>query len=377
MKKLLIVTTIPGTLNFFLPISANLRAQGWQVDGMAYQVSQSAKHIKAFDRVWDVEWSRNPLDPRNLLIAPQQIQKVLAEESYDLVNVSTPVAAFVTRYSLNNLRKQGKVKVIYTAQGFHFYQGGSPFRNAIFLSLEKLAGQWTDELVVVNHEDEDAAKRYGLIAPERVHYIPGTGLNVERFNPSNIPETEVIRVRQELGLTPENPLFLSVGEFIPRKRPEDIIRAFAQLGRTQVHLAFAGDGILFEEMQQLASNLGIKNQVHFLGLRSDIPILMRASVATILASSQEGLPNCVMESLCGEIPAIGTDIRGTRDLLKNGNGLLVKVGDIQALTEAMAWVIEHPEEAKTMGKRGRERMAAYDLRSIVKLHEELYAEALS
>jgi hypothetical protein len=43
----------------------------------------------------------------------------------------------------------------------------------------------------------------------------------------------------------------------------------------------------------------------------------------------------------------------------------------------MAWVIEHPEEAKTMGKRGRERMAAYDLRSIVKLHEELYAEALS
>lgn len=372
MKKLLVVTTIPETLNFFLPISAKLRAKGWQVDGMADRVSQSAKHLKAFDRVWDVEWSRNPLDARNLTIAPQQIQKVWAEESYDLVNVSTPVAAFVARYSLKNLRKQGKVKIIYTAQGFHFYRGGSPHRNAIFLTLEKLAGLWTDELVVVNREDEEAAKRYGLIAPDRVHYIPGTGLNVERFNPSNIPETEVIRVRQELGLTPENPLFLSVGEFIQRKRPEDIIRAFAQLGRTEVHLAFAGNGILFEEMQQLASNLGLKNQVHFLGLRSDIPILLRASVATILASSQEGLPNCVMESLCAEIPVIGTEIRGTRDLLQNGNGILVKVGDIQALTQAIAWILEHPESAKTMGKGARKQMMAYAEKPIIELYESLY-----
>ncbi len=372
MKKLLVVTTIPETLNFFLPIAAKLRAQGWQVDGMADRVSQSPKHLKAFDRVWDVKWSRNPLDPRNLTIAPQQIQKVWAEESYNLVNVSTPVAAFVARYSLKNLRKQGKVKIIYTAQGFHFYRGGSPHRNAIFLTLEKLAGLWTDELVVVNREDEEAAKRYGLIAPDRVHYIPGTGLNVERFNPSNIPETEVIRVRQELGLTPENPLFLSVGEFIHRKRPEDIIRAFAQLGRTEVHLAFAGNGILFEEMQQLASNLGLKNQVHFLGLRSDIPILLRASVATILASSQEGLPNCVMESLCAEVPVIGTEIRGTRDLLQNGNGILVKVGDIQALTQAITWILEHPESAKTMGKGARKQMMAYAEKPINELYESLY-----
>ncbi|XZO02182.1 MAG: glycosyltransferase [Microcoleus sp.] len=372
MKKLLVVTTIPETLNFFLPIAAKLRAQGWQVDGMADRVSQSPKHLKAFDRVWDVEWSRNPLAPRNLTIAPQQIQKVWAEESYDLVNVSTPVAAFVARYSLKNLRKQGKVKIIYTAQGFHFYRGGSPHRNAIFLTLEKLAGLWTDELVVVNREDEEAAKRYGLIAPDRVHYIPGTGLNVERFNPSNIPETEVIRVRQELGLTPENPLFLSVGEFIHRKRPEDIIRAFAELGRTEVHLAFAGNGILFEEMQQLASNLGVKNQVHFLGLRSDIPILLRASVATILASSQEGLPNCVMESLCAEIPVIGTEIRGTRDLLQNGNGILVKVGDIQALTQAITWILDHPEEAKAMGKGARKQMMAYAEKPINELYESLY-----
>lgn len=60
--------------------------------------------------------------------------------------------------------------------------------------------------------------------------------------------------------------------------------------------------------------------VHFLGRRRDIPVLMRASVATLIASAQEGLPNCVRESLCMETPVIGTEIRGTRDLLVDGNG---------------------------------------------------------
>lgn len=372
--KLLIVTTIPTTLDFFLPLTKHLRDRGWQVDAMAKELSTSKEYPDLFDRVWDVEWSRNPLDPQNLTVAPQQIREVLTQQKYDIVNVSTPVAAFVTRYALKDLRKQGKVKIIYTAQGFHFYKEGPLYKNAIFLALEKIAGPWTDYLVVVNREDESAANHYGLISPDRVRYIPGTGLNLDRFNPSAIPEADIMRVRQELGLGLENPLFLSVAEFISRKRPGDILKAFAQLGRPQVHLALAGDGLLFEEMQQLASELGIQKQVHFLGLRRDIPVLMRASVATLIASSQEGLPNCVMESLCMEIPVIGTEIRGTRDLLENGNGLLVKLGDINGIASAMTWILDHPEEAKQMGKCGRENMVNYDLPHILKQYEALYAE---
>jgi glycosyltransferase involved in cell wall biosynthesis len=376
MNKLLIITTIPTTLGFFLPLTKHLRDRGWQVDAMAKELSTSKEYPDLFDRVWDVEWSRNPLEPQNLTVAPQQIREVLTQQKYDIVNVSTPVAAFVTRYALNDLRKQGKVKVIYTAQGFHFYQGGSFYKNAIFLGLEKIAGPWTDYLVVVNREDESAAKRYGLISPDRVRYIPGTGLNLDRFNPNAISEAEIMRVRQELGLAPENSLFLSVAEFIPRKRPGDILKAFAQLGRPQVHLAFAGNGRIFEEMQQLAAKLGIQNQVHFLGLRRDIPILMRASVATLIASDQEGLPNCVMESLCMEVPVIGTEIRGTRDLLENGNGLLVKLGDVNGIAKAMEWILDRPEDAKQMGKQARQKMIAYSVPEIIKQYEVVYKTAL-
>jgi glycosyltransferase involved in cell wall biosynthesis len=168
-------------------------------------------------------------------------------------------------------------------------------------------------------------------------------------------------------------------ELIPRKRPRDIIQAFAALNRPGVHLALAGPGEshIVQEMRQLASDLKVKNQVHFLGKRSDIPTLIKASIATILASEQEGLARCVLESLSIKITVIGTKIRGIQDILEDECGLLVKPGDIPGITQAMDWVLNHSEEVQTMGKKGRQKMENYQIDHIIKLHENLYAEALS
>lgn len=378
MKKLLIVATIPDTLSaFFTYITRHLQANGWIVDGMANRVSQDTECLELFDNVWDVDLSRNPLAPKNLLTAPQQIKDVVNKNDYDLVNVTTPVAAFVTRLALKNARKQGKCKVIYTAQGFHFYKGGAFHRNAIFLSLEKIAGPGTDYLVVVNREDGEAAKKHQLVADEKVRLIPGTGLNLKRFDCHSITEEQILLLRKELGLNPQTHLFLSVAEFIKRKHHKDILEAFALLNREDAHLALAGDGILLEEMQQLAVDLGIKDKVHFLGFRRDIPVLIRASLATILASEQEGLPNCVMESLCMETPVIGSNIRGTRDLLEDGYGLLFATGDVQGLAKAIAYLSDNPQAARSMGEKGRQSLSCYDVPSILQEYEALYTEALS
>jgi glycosyltransferase involved in cell wall biosynthesis len=377
MKRLLQITTISATLRaFLLPFAHHFRARGWQVDAMAHGVSTSPECLEAFDRVWEIEWSRNPLDPRNFIVAPQIIKQVMAEGKYDIVHVHTPVAAFVARYALKDLKKQRKFQVIYTAHGFHFHPLGKPLKNAVFLNLEKLAGLWTDYLVTINREDESAAKRYEILPPERVRYMPGIGVDLDRYSPDAVSEADVEQVRHEMRLNGENQLFLSAIEFIPRKHPQDVLKAFAKLARPDVHLAFAGDGPMLAQLHQLASDLDVKNQVHFLGNRRDVPTLMRASVATLLTSEQEGLPRSVMESLSLEIPAIATKIRGTQELLESGCGFLFDVGDIDGFAKAMAWMLDRPEEVREMGKRGRERMAACDLQQIIKLHEELYAEAV-
>ena len=134
--------------------------------------------------------------------------------------------------------------------------------------------------------------------------------------------------------------------------------------------------MLADKIKALARELGLEDRVHFMGYRREVPALVRASVAVVLPSEQEGLPQCVGESLSLQVPVIGSDIRGTRDLVQGGCGLLVRLGDVEELASAMAWMIDHPREARSMGRRGRERMESFDLRRILALYESLYDEAL-
>lgn len=379
MPKLLMVATVPDALTaFLLPYVRHFRAQGWQVDGMAAGISNSSECLQEFDRVWDVEWSRNPLDVKNLTTASKSIKEAIAKENYDIIHTHTPVASFVTRYILNSFPKQNKPKVIYTAHGFHFHPRGNWLKNAIFMTLEKIAGNWTDYLVTINRHDQMAANKYRFLPPERIYYMPGIGVDTGLYNGNDVGDGDILKVRDELGLAPSDRLFTAVAEFTANKRHCDMVAALAKLGRSQVHLALAGDGPkpLMDKIRQMAVDLGVAERVHFLGYRKDVPVLIRASEAVILTSEREGLPRSVMESLCLETPVIGTDIRGIQDLVGENCGKLVPVKNPTKLADAMGWILDHPEEAKIMGKQGRERMANFDVSHLIELHEKLYAGAL-
>jgi glycosyltransferase involved in cell wall biosynthesis len=376
-RKLLIATTTASSLReFFIPFAEYFRARGWQVDGVAQDATGCSQCVAAFDHVWDIPWSRNPLAARNLLQAPSHLREILQEHQYDLINVSTLVASFVTRMALNPYRDRGLVKVIYTAQGFHFYKGGSPLKNAAYLALEKVAGQWTDQLVVVNREDETAALLNHLIPQNNVQRIPGNGVNFNRFNPEGISEEQVAALRQALGLGVGDRFFLSVAELIPRKRIEDVFQAFAKLADPTAHLVLAGEGPLLGRLQALAIQLGVSANVHFLGQRSDIPVLLKAASALVLVSQHEGLPSCVIEALYCRTPVIGSDIRGTRDLLQGGSGLLVGLGEIASLTESMRWVLNNPTEAIVMAEQGRLAVRDYGIPEVLHQYEVLYQTVL-
>jgi glycosyltransferase involved in cell wall biosynthesis len=379
MPKILMVATVSSVFRDFLfPFADYFRSQGWQVDAMASKISACPRCIKTFDQVWDIEFSRNPLDLKNLFLAPQTLQAVMAKEQYDLVHVHTPIAAFITRYALKNLRKQNKTKVIYTAHGFHFHSDGNPLKNAIFLGLEKLGGVWTDYLVVINHDDERSARRFRLVPSRKIVYMPGIGVEPNYYNRHNVAEADILRLRQELKLTPNNKIFLAIAEFTLNKRHRDMVRALARLEQPDIHLVIAGFGPkpLMDATRELAIELGVEKQVHLLGYRQDIPTLICASVATLLVSEREGLPRSIMESFCLETPVIGTNIRGIRDLLAEDRGLLVTVGDIEGIAAAMNWMLDNPRKSKMMGQKGHEHMSIYDLKNILKLHQNLYDQAL-
>ena len=374
---LLQVTTVPQTHFFLLPYARHFRAKSWRVDGVAAGIEECEPCQEAYDGVFDMVWSRNPFDPRNLIRAAPRMRRIVEGGGYDLVHVHTPVAAFVTRYALRTLRRTQPLQVIYTAHGFHFHRHGHPLKNRAFIMLEKLAGRWTDYLIVINREDEEDARKYGILPPDRIRYMPGIGLDLSYYHPKNISRGALEALRKELQLEEGQFLLTMVAEFEPRKRHRDALDALALLGDDRVVLAFAGTGSLEASMKRRAEVLGLSHQVRFLGFRSDVPRLMAASLATILPSEREGLSRAVMESMALGTPVIASEAKGNSDLLADGVGILVPIGDPQALARAIHRLLTDPAEAQRMGARAREHIRAYDLQHIIQLHESLYKEALA
>jgi glycosyltransferase involved in cell wall biosynthesis len=286
------------------------------------------------------------------------------------------VAAFVTRFALDQFRREQNLQVLYTAHGFHFHSMGSASRNSLFELLERKAANWTDYLIVMNREDLLAAKRKNLIGPDRLRFMPGIGLDRSRYSRSSVSESELARLNQELGINPSTPVLLMIAEFVQRKRHADAIRAFAKVDNPTARLLLAGTGPLFEPMKRLVASLGVADRVDFLGQRDDVPVLMKASRAVVLPSSQEGLPRSILEAMSMGVPVIGSRIRGTTELLEQGAGLLVDVGNIDQLTQAMRSLIDNIEAAASMGRVGLGQSEAHDLKHILRMHEALYDEAL-
>jgi glycosyltransferase involved in cell wall biosynthesis len=345
------------------------------VDGAASGASGDRYCQDAFDRVFDVSWSRHPLSWTNFFRAPRQIRSIVTAGEYDLVHVHTPVAGFVVRWALRKTRKTGAPAIIYTAHGFHFHPRGSKLRNFFYRRLEQIAARWTDYLIVINRTDEEMARKYRLISADRLVYMPGIGIDLDAYDPHTVDQESLVAARRELGLETSDKLFLMIAEFVPNKRHVDVLHAVSDLADARIHVAFAGEGPLKNEIAKLAAKLEITSQIHFLGYREDISTLICASVATLLVSEREGLPRCVMESLSLAVPVVVSDIRGNRELVTKGGGLLIPPRNRQALAGAIRELAESPRLVENLAQTARWEIVSYDLSKLLNLHEHLYSRA--
>lgn len=376
MPKLLMVTTIPETLeSFLLPYALHFRQRGWQVDALAggsfERFAWSRTH---FHHTFQVSWSRSPLHAGNFRHTPGFIRRLAQRERYDIVHVHTPVAAFVTRLALATLPRARRPRVVYTAHGFHFHPQGRPLRNAAFIALEWLAGRFTDDLVVMSRADEQAALAYGIVPRGHLHHMPGIGVDLEHYRAEPLAPAELARARQAWGVG-EDPYLLAVAEFIPRKRHADLLTAFARLGGDwpRLRLVLAGTGALEGPLRAQAQALGVASRVLFLGFRRDIPALLQGASALVLPSEQEGMPRCVLEAMSARTPIVATRIRGVSDLLGGDLGLLYEVGDVAGLERALRDVLGNPAAARARANAAYQGMLTYDVRHLIDLHDLLYA----
>lgn len=355
-----------------LPFAEHFRKLGWKVDAMARDVQSCAICTSTFDTVKDILWTRNPLDLRLLTKATAKVKLVVESGNYDIVHVHTPIAAFITRFALRNSNPETRPTIIYTAHGFHFHRNGQSLFNRLFLTLEKRAARWTDVLITINHEDYLAAVENKLLAKENVYLSPGIGIDPFIYKKPASGSS----IKCELNLPDNAVLLLCISEFTKNKRHPDQIRALKELNRKDVHLLLAGVGKTMPSVQKLAIDLELKNQVHFLEFRDDIPALIREAQAVLLTSQREGFPRSVLEAFSGGTPVIGTTARGTKDLLENQCGLLVPIGDVNSLATAIATILADQQLVSELTRNATDKLRNYTLDEVLAIHTTIYSDAL-
>lgn len=137
--------------------------------------------------------------------------------------------------------------------------------------------------------------------------------------------------------------FINVALMRAKKGQDDLIRAFAMAFRDAPHvsLTMVGDGPLRAELERLAHGLGVADRVHFTGMltRADVLRAMAATSALVVSSRYETFGVVVVEALALGKPVVSTRCGGPESILRGGDGLLVKVGDVGELADAMRRIV--------------------------------------
>lgn len=366
MKRVLFVATVASHIKaFHLPFINLLRERGCEVEVACYPDVP----LNGLSHIWEIPFSRSPYSRKNIL-AFKAIRRLFQERRYDLIHVHTPVAAFLVRLAARNM----KVPVLYTAHGFHFYKGAPLKNHLIYRTMERLAARWTAGLIVMNKEDLKAGRGFGLREGKNLFYVRGVGVDLSYYG-----NVGCKIARPELNIPEESPVTLCVAEMIPRKNHLQLLAAWKMVIKEipEAHLLLAGDGELRPLLESLTSKMGLSSSVHFLGYRSDVPKLLATSNVVVLSSKHEGLPRCIMEAMAAEKPVVATNVRGNRDLVKDGvNGFLVPLGDPESLAKALIRLLVDRDLAQRMGTAGRKMIHEYSLDSVLQEMWDIYQRYL-
>ena len=157
---------------------------------------------------------------------------------------------------------------------------------------------------------------------------------------------------------------VSVGRLSRQKNHALLIRAYAKIAdkHPDRKLLLYGKGDLHGELSQLIQQLGMQDQILLQGATQDVPAALSKAGVFVLPSDYEGMPNCLLEALAAGVPSISTDCPcgGPRALIRHGeNGLLVPVGDEEALAAALDRLLSDSAFAEQLGANAREAAKDY------------------
>jgi len=344
------------------------------------------------------EMSRE-ISPRDA-ITVWKLFRLMLREKPDLVHTHTAKAGTVGRVAAMMYRwltpatligKPRRCRLVHTYHGhvFHGYYG--PGRTRLFLTIEKLLARLaTDRIIVISGQQRcEINEKFRVGRADQFAVIPlGVDLNIY----SNWQERRE-RSRQELKVRAEEILVGIVGRLTEIKNHKLFLQMaalFRETSRDNVRFLIIGDGHLRKELEKQVDELGLRNEVRFLGSRQDPENFYPALDVVALTSLNEGTPLSLIEGMANARPVIATAVGGVVDLLGekvsvqtgqgvtlHERGLAVASGDKDAFAKGLEYLIANEPLRRELGQRGHDFVnQCYAKERLLADMTALYAELL-
>ena len=295
------------------------------------------------------KWMVPEFNPLMDLFAYFWIRKFLARNRFDLVHTHETKSSFLTRLAL----KRGKMPLIYGIHGVVFNDPRSRMGNKIYEILERFTINRAVQIIAVS---EDVKAEYwrrgiGIKLPWSVIY---SGVDINRFH-LNRETKKRSSLRSSLGIRESDLVLVNIGRFSKSKNQKDSILALKALqdeyGLSNTFLILIGEGPEKARCIDLVSSLGLTEHVKFLGFRREIEEFLEIADVNIITSLREGLPRVVVEAALAQVPTVGYEVEGIREITANGeSGYVTPQGLVSELAARIAELILDSRKRNDFGR---------------------------
>jgi len=307
------------------------------------------------------------------LLALFSLYKFLIKESPSIVHTHTSKAGIIGRLAAFLSRVP---IIVHTPHGHVFFGYFSFIKTRLFIFIEKITSYITDKIIAVSSGEKTDYLLLN-IANEDKFVVINSGVKLDKFK--ELPFHEKQNFKKKLGI-PENALVVgTVGRLVPVKGPEYLIKAAKHIipKYPETFFIFTGDGRLKQGLKKKAVELGIENNVIFLGWRNDVAKIISVYDIFALPSLNEGMGKVLVEAMALGKPITASNVGGIPDLITHGtNGFLVSPKNSEQLAKYIQILITDKEKRESMGQAGKEIALNFSAENMVKKMANLYKELL-
>lgn len=375
MKKVLFVATVGDKhINtFHIPYLKLLKKEGYQIHVSAKNDLEPKQiHIEFCDRFFDTPYNRNPFSLQNL-VAYRALINILNNNDYDFIHTHTPISSAIVRL-IKMRKKYQKIKIIYTAHGFHFYKGSSMLSWLLYYPLEKILSIFTDVLITINKQDYNLAKNHNFKS-DKIIKTNGIGVNLSKFSPITYEEKK--QLRKKLNINNEDFILIYPAELNSNKNQKVLIEAIEILSEkySNIKLILLGTGDNEKIYKNMAINKKIEDKIIFTGFVHNVSEYLNASDILVASSKREGLPLNLIEAMACGLPVIASKNRGHDELIKNNyNGLLLDTITSNNFAEGIEKLYLNEEVINLFKKNNLEESKKYSIDLVLDKVNDVYKE---